>query len=102
MSKETETPETVTGCLFGWALIPLAYYLKAWALVMLWGWFITPQFHIAVPPKSIALGLAIIYGLLAYSPSIKRSSDKFYVQMIATCLAPTFSVGIGWLIHNYA
>lgn len=98
---------TVIGCL---GLIPamaLSTVLRAWAIVTLWTWFIYPTWHIAIPSKPAAVGLAILIAAIApprgdseREPG-RGTSEIFLDAYGALLLPPLFAVGLGWIVKSW-
>jgi hypothetical protein len=109
MSSE-ETASAI-GCMGLFPAMILSYVLRGWAIVTLWGWFMTPVFHVQPPSGAIAIGLGIVGGMLAGTSDIEYSSadtkDKsvgaimwnVYAKLLLR--APT-AVGLGWIVKHWA
>ncbi len=108
MSKDTDGAVAVLGCV---GIIPvtiLGIILKAWAIVTLWGWFIYPMWHIAVPSNKAAVGLSILFAAI-HAPSTESKAEKNNDSALWTVtkiygrlvLSPVMSVAMGWLVNRW-
>ena len=80
--------------------------LNGWALSVLWGWFVAPQF--ALPPLSvpIAIGLVLTAQLIIrpdYGTTKHKDSDFGDVigKAVGAAIAPLAVVGVGWLLLHF-
>ena len=72
---------------------------KAYVIVIMWGWFITPQFGIAAPSLLGVMGLVYLASLLNI-PSSKASKDMVFIdEFIFQCSYITITYGFGFIIH---
>jgi hypothetical protein len=93
--------EAAVGCITAIPVAILAFVVKAWALVILWGWFITPTWHVDAPTKTVALGLSILWGTLTHDPGAARKDtddESYWTTYTAILVGPVVSVGLGWLV----
>jgi hypothetical protein len=74
--------------------------LNAWALRILWGWFITPEFGLAVPGYWMAAGLSMTVRFVTsqYSEDHRKWNEK----MMYSISLPLFAVLFGWIVHALA
>ena len=82
---------------------PLITLIHAWIVILFWGWFVVPQFHATPLPLSIAAGLDILFGFLAYKnnplPSVSEAAkDKLrelsWSERLSRAFAPSFGLGL--------
>lgn len=93
--------------IFAGAIVSI--FLRAWALTVLWGWFIVPTFHIAPITMTVAMGASVIIGLfrVAEYKALEETTDplekrKRYTHVASQwLLVPLMSVAMGWLIHIF-
>lgn len=82
--------------------IPLSM-LRGWAMMMLWGWFIVPTFHLAPLTLVPAMGISLFVSLITLSSpesEDKRSPTERTGMIIGVNLfVPLILVGAGWLYH---
>jgi hypothetical protein len=78
---------------------PLITLIHAWIVTLFWRWFVVPQFHVAPIPLSIAAGLDILFGFLAYkynplpaySDAAKdKNRELAWSERLARAFVPTF------------
>ena len=97
MKPETENHAAQFGIFCaGAALTVAAVFSHAWALSLLWKWFVCP---FGVRPIGIAwaIGLGLIMGIVGGSPKIK---EKNYLRKMAyAALGAPILAGIGWIVH---
>jgi hypothetical protein len=103
------TREDKQGCLMAvvvTALIPVGWMLNGWALMTLWGWFVTPTFGTPVPTMACAIGLSAIAGYLTWQPlpdvETKEREKTFTFSLALTNIIgrPLFAVMFGWIIRS--
>lgn len=87
-------------------LIGLSAVINGWALMTLWGWFITTLFETA-PILGLwqAVGLALVVRFLTKSWDSNKSEDKGLSDAIGQALAvvilrPALSVAFGWVVAS--
>ena len=94
--KSASLSESI-GCLILLATLPLLYSIRAWAIIVLWGWFIEPAWHIATPSKASACGLSILLGMFTSQVSPKETVS-IWVSLTELFLGPVFAVCFGWVV----
>lgn len=90
--------------VFGLTFIALLF--NAYVAVKLWGWYITPTFHVPAPSYLVAVGIGLFVSLYTKRSSdsadetltVKVDQTKFSLGFIATPLLVWF---LGWIIHAY-
>lgn len=105
---DADASVALIGCA---GLIPcliFGYILRAWAIVTLWGWFVFPTWHIAIPSNKAALGLAILIGALSSHESYDDRNDEgrsaiafFTIVYAKILLYPIVSMLIGWCVKEW-
>lgn len=73
---------------------------QAYAISILWGWFITPQWQIPAPRIIIILGILLIKSLVFLKTSELRSStnetnEEWLQDTVNMFLLPLVSLGVG-------
>lgn len=108
--KEDGTVQVTTGggcvsllTLLGSFMI-LAFLARSWAIVTLWGWFVTPVFNISIPTQAQAYGLTLCAALFSSTPKTSQSKTKGeYINVFVAPFTYTFVVvGMGWVIQRFA
>ena len=96
MSKETQATLMVIGAF---AMIPISILMNAWAVSVLWHWFVTPRFHVPDLSLASAVGITLIASLLQHRPNweTKKSEHPTADLVSAAILGPLWAVGIGWI-----
>lgn len=79
--------------------------LRAWAVVTLWAWYVTPVFGIAAPGYLQAVGLLLLVATILLDIP-KTSTDKKdtaaqTTQLVVPVLAPVFAVCLGWIVKYF-
>ena len=85
-------------------LVPVIWFplamLYAWALQVLWNWYVPAIFDLPMIPYSAALGIGLIVGFLAKgiprTDSDRPWSDKWW-DFVAMIIRPLAAVGSGWV-----
>lgn len=97
----------ITALVFLAFSIPL-YILYGWVLTKLWGWFIVPFFGAAPLPMAIAIGLALIAGMLittmaAPKEHLSEGEKKEYnrKKIVAAIIKPLAILLIGWIVSHW-
>lgn len=86
--------------------LTLSYLYSAWALTILWGWFIVPTFHLTPLTVGMALGLIVVVNFLKITVNLsdKHEHQPYFVILLAgyfwTIYLPTITLAIGWIIHT--
>lgn len=83
------------------ALALVGAIMNAWALSMLWGWFIVPIFK--APALSIvqAIGVALIATLLTSHLQPKTNKSKDFTDLVGKAIVyPIITVCIGWAVSG--
>lgn len=85
----------------------LGQIVTAWALVMLWDWFVAARFGLPLLGLAEVLGLSLIGRLLIAPPKFEknyrkdtdtRTTREKWVDLIAfSVLLPVLAVGMGWI-----
>jgi hypothetical protein len=75
---------------------------RGYVIVLLWRWFVMPQFHLAALPWTVAYGLTLLCHLLVPTPKTEHE-DKSYMASMASStvsgvLAPWLICGMAWVI----
>lgn len=84
----------------------VAVIINGWALSVLWGWFVSPLFHL--PPLSIpyAIGICLIVNhLTKQTPkenNDKKDTNERIADIIAILINPLISVLFGWIVYLLA
>lgn len=92
----------ITGILFA----VLSSIIHGWALVKLWGWFVYPYFDVPMITIPVAIGIALIVGMLAVKSdridsSKKQSTEDVIGGLIGNALSPLFVVFVGWVVTHW-
>jgi len=81
-------------------LVAILAILRGWVLSILWGWFVTPTFSIAVPPLSFVIGLALTISYLTQSNAYIKDKYRERPASIAVqgLTLPFFALLVGWIV----
>ncbi|NEQ45652.1 MAG: hypothetical protein F6K00_19745 [Leptolyngbya sp. SIOISBB] len=87
--------------------LPLSAVLNGWALINLWGWFVTPLFSLPELTMGYAIGLGMVVSFLTYhydTSSSNNSKESALAiasgALVATVLRPTITVFVGWVVYQ--
>lgn len=94
-------------------MIVVGVVMNAWALHVIWNWFIPPIFNLTSLTIWQAAGVAMVFEMFTGTnrtqkhTSSKSSSDKtvgeiFIEGLIVAVMTPVLSVLIAWVIHTLA
>lgn len=78
-------------------LVFVALVWRAYVLVVLWGWFVTPMFHLAVPSLHVAVGLIAITSLLTHENTGGSGKTDSWVSFTNVFLNPALLLLVGWI-----
>jgi hypothetical protein len=78
------------------ALTPIGIIWGAYALTVLWGWFVMPVFGLAPLGLAHAAGLAVLTSFVVRHVPEKATSTSHAVGVML--LHPLFALAIGWVI----
>jgi hypothetical protein len=97
VNASTETnPNTSPVWLLAYPLVVPLLMLRAWVLVKLWGWYITPAFDIQ--PMRVVLVFGILLIAAELLPHRRRADfNKFLDVVMSAAVSPMLTLGIGWL-----
>lgn len=98
MSYEPKGHERITALVVWGVAIPL----RAWALKVLWGWFVVPLGVVAIG-KAHALGISSLFALLAVGQLRDyRDEDDWKMNHYGVpIVAPLTSLLLGLLWHSW-
>jgi hypothetical protein len=86
------------GCVVFWLLAPGLIALNAYAIRMMWAWFIVRDFGARPLTWHAAMGVSLLTTYLTNHNSTKRETD--WVHSIGSAIAqPLAALLIGWLYH---
>lgn len=97
MKKQIIT--TIAATPFAIALVVLLVIQQAWAISVLWGWFIVP---LGLPAIGIASAVGISVTLSAMRGRRKGPDDEGWKAIAGSALQPWFCLAIGWIAKQYA
>lgn len=87
------------------AILVVGVLAKGVALSVLWGWFAVP---LGLPDIGIAhaIGVSVIFSLLAHHASIKKEEGYDLSELIAKLLGytiawPMIAIGIGYIVKSF-
>ena len=89
---------TIIATPFAIALIGLLVIQQAWAISVLWGWFIVP---LGLPAIGIAAAIGISVTMSAMRGHRKGPDDKGWKSIAMAVLHPWFFLAIGWIAKQY-
>ncbi len=104
--------KSATGCVVALLSIPVLIVLSvvanAYALSVLWGWFVVPLFALPALSIPVAMGLSVIVNFMtSHSTTESKTSDddepwetllKAFIYVI---FRPGFALLFGWIIHSF-
>lgn len=107
-TKASERPlsEYALGCSGLLVALTVGSALRGWALVELWGWFVSP-----LGPQPLgywhALGLMAIWQLFTAKPTMRHERDAIERDLwrnasesaMSAIVQPLAALGFGWLLH---
>jgi hypothetical protein len=92
----TDTTKTVLKFLALLALAPVGIIWGAYALTVLWGWFVVPVFGLDPISMTYAAGLGVLISF-AFK-SVPDKGPDMAAAVGITLLYPAFALAIGWVI----
>jgi hypothetical protein len=81
-----------------------AMLLRAWALRILWGWFVVGYFSLPALTYVEAMGLAIVVGMFKSTHVNKTQEGEtahWGAALIDMFSGPLLAVGTGWLVRYF-
>ena len=100
MKPKDEAAVGVLGIIGLIAVIPLSSIFNGWVLSVIWGWFVSPLFHLPEPRIPFAIGISVITGLLTRS-SCKKSDDHWSVAIISSFTVPASYLLMAWIVRFF-
>lgn len=98
MSDETEK-EGCADLLVFLAAAPVGAVLRGWAMVHLWGWFVTPVFSVPAPTLAMCIGLSFTAQVFIVAPRGGKKKQSLLSQALKAVLLPLVIAGCGWCVH---
>jgi hypothetical protein len=95
----TDSSKTILKFLALLALTPIAIVWSAYALTVLWGWFVVPTFGLAPLGIAYAAGLSVLISF-AFKTVPEKASDTSHAVGVML-LHPAFALAIGWVITKF-
>jgi len=89
-----------------WVVV-LSTLFNGWVLSILWGWFMVPTFGLPTLSMPQAMGIALVVSYLTYHyngvPAQEKEKTKAekIISVSMPILRPLFTLGFGWVIHQY-
>lgn len=78
--------------------VPLAI-LRGFVLTKLWAWFVVPFFGLPALSIPLAIGISLLIGFLAQSPTAKDvESGDWKKSFSISILSPLITLFIGWIV----
>lgn len=89
----------ITGFVF-W--LP-ALLFRGWVLARLYLWFVVPTFHVNPISPAAAYGIALLLGLVAYTPDAKKDQAKtdWAMTIGLMWMAPALSLLFGYIVQKW-
>ena len=96
--------EVALGCVVMIIASPFIISLRGWVISILWGWFLTPVFAVAVPSIPLCIGLAYVAD--AMHPNSKSADKGSTLDRVGALIGrgicfPMFSLLFGWIVHLF-
>ncbi len=86
-------------------LMLIAYAIcNGYVLMVLWGWFIVPTFHLPVLTITTAIGLAMVVSYVTYYPNTSDNGNTGRTESGMNnlgLLKPLFALMFGAVVHHY-
>lgn len=82
----------------------IGFALHGWAVMLLWGWFIVPLFHLPAITFAAGVGLALFtrYATYQYNATNLNNSEEDNAQIaIMHVVLPAVVMLTGWIIHLF-
>lgn len=81
------------------AVLPLMIVFDAWAITIMWGWFIVPLGVVAIG-KAHAYGISVMLSLFRNSPARRGENDRTGIELVIAALLTTgFMLLMGYIAH---
>jgi hypothetical protein len=92
------------------AVLVVGTLMSGWALATIWNWFIPPIFGLTSLTVWQAIGVGMVLELFTGVRTKSDSSDNknktymkvLYESLIKVILTPVLSVGVAWIILQFA
>jgi hypothetical protein len=95
---KNSTITTIIATPFAIAIILLLIIQQAWAISVLWGWFIVP---LGLPAIGIAAAIGISTTMSAMRGRRKGPDDEGWKTIAKSVLQPWFCLAIGWIAKQF-
>lgn len=89
---------TIVATPFAIALVVLLAIQQAWAISILWGWFIVP---LGVPAIGIAAAVGVSVTVSALRGRRKGPDDEGWKALAKAALQPWFCLAVGWTAKQF-
>lgn len=96
----------MTGCLTILPVLIASALLKAWALVLLWTWFVTPTWGVSAPKYAVCLGLSAMWAVFDPSSTPPQDPTKSPLERLASSyttslLHAPLAIAFGWVVRHW-
>lgn len=95
---KSSTITAIVATPFAIALVVLLAIQQAWAISVLWGWFIVP---LGLPAIGIAAAVGVSVTVSALRGRRGRSSDDGKWALAKAALQPWFCLAVGWTAKQF-
>ena len=81
----------------------LSIMVRAWGIVIMWGWFVTPIFNIPAPTKALAYGFGLFLAFFIKMPKStpKHTKTEFFFPYYSGIAMSLTLVWVGWFVKRF-
>lgn len=90
----------------GFVIIGPALFLQAWVATILWGWFVSPAFHVPALTLALAVGIRLTFKALMgnESPMTNKNdgnstAERFHYSLGLSYIGPFIALLFGYFVH---
>lgn len=94
----TEVVVKVT-LLVGWSFVSFAW--SGYVLSVLWGWFIVPAFGVPAIRVPVAIGIALLMGMLTHQTWRDGHEPETHSIVANSIVLPAVGLFAGWIVRMF-
>ena len=96
MSKISNT-QKLTSVIAMLVAMSVAVTSKAFAISIMWGWFITHEYGVNSPSIPVIIGFIFLFGIATYKHKRDRKPDVSPETFFIALSVPWLAVGMSWV-----
>ncbi len=79
----------------------LSFIWRAYVLLVLWGWFLTPHFGWAVPSIPLTIGVTLMIYMVVHQHIPKDPTEGKWEAWFRAIVGPAMTLLCGWIVKQF-